>query len=74
MSIFGRVRQIALGGGISIKAIDRRDGVLGDRARAGAAECASFAARSAGHGNDRVWKAWKAMKPASHPCMLRSEA
>src|SRR6202042_235560 len=21
----------------------------------------------AGHGNDRVWKAWKAMKPASHP-------
>jgi hypothetical protein len=27
----------------------------------------SFAARKAGHGNDRVWKAWKAMKPASHP-------
>jgi hypothetical protein len=23
--------------------------------------------RTAGHGNDRVWKAWKAMKPASHP-------
>jgi AraC-like DNA-binding protein len=23
--------------------------------------------RKAGHGNDRVWKAWKAMKPASHP-------
>src|SRR5580700_1291602 len=21
----------------------------------------------AGHGNDRVWKAWKAMKPASQP-------
>jgi hypothetical protein len=20
-----------------------------------------------GHGNDGVWKAWKAMKPASHP-------
>ena len=27
----------------------------------------SIAARKAGHGNDRVWKAWKAMKPASHP-------
>jgi hypothetical protein len=27
----------------------------------------AFAARKAGHGNDRVWKAWKAMKPASHP-------
>ena len=23
--------------------------------------------RRAGHGNDRVWKAWKAIKPASHP-------
>src|SRR5271169_4009331 len=23
--------------------------------------------RTAGHGNDRVWKAWKPMKPASHP-------
>src|SRR5271163_3622585 len=23
--------------------------------------------RKAGHGNDRVWKAWKAMMPASHP-------
>src|SRR5580704_10684449 len=23
--------------------------------------------RKAGHGNDRVWKAWKAKKPASHP-------
>ncbi len=21
----------------------------------------------AGHGNDRVWKAWKAIRPASHP-------
>jgi hypothetical protein len=21
----------------------------------------------AGHGNDRVWKAWKAIKPAFHP-------
>jgi len=21
----------------------------------------------AGHGNDRVWKAWKAITPASHP-------
>src|SRR5271163_65158 len=27
----------------------------------------AFAARKAGHGNDRAWKAWKAMKPASHP-------
>ena len=27
----------------------------------------AFAKRKAGHGNDRVWKAWKAMKPASHP-------
>src|ERR1700733_1496960 len=27
----------------------------------------AFAARKAGHGNDRVWEAWKAMKPASHP-------
>jgi hypothetical protein len=27
----------------------------------------AFAARKASHGNDRVWKAWKAMKPASHP-------
>jgi hypothetical protein len=27
----------------------------------------AFAARKAAHGNDRVWKAWKAMKPASHP-------
>jgi hypothetical protein len=26
----------------------------------------AFAARRAGHLNDRVWKAWKAMKPASH--------
>src|SRR5277367_5899295 len=41
---------------------------------AGAAHCAgwrrglsSFAGRKADHGNDRVWKAWKAMKPASHP-------
>jgi hypothetical protein len=24
----------------------------------------------AGHGNDRVWKAWKAIKPASHPSQL----
>src|ERR1700710_1665315 len=23
--------------------------------------------RKAGHGSDREWKAWKAMKPASHP-------
>jgi hypothetical protein len=30
--------------------------------------------RRAGRGNGRVWKAWKAMKPASHPCMLLSEA
>src|SRR5271156_3827888 len=41
---------------------------------AGAAHCAgwrrglsSLAGRKADHGNDRVWKAWKAMKPASHP-------
>src|SRR5713101_7313478 len=27
----------------------------------------AYAERKAGHGNDRVWKAWKAMKPASHP-------
>jgi len=27
----------------------------------------AIVARKAGHGNDRVWKAWKAMKPASHP-------
>jgi hypothetical protein len=27
----------------------------------------ALAARNAGHGNDRVWKAWNAMKPASHP-------
>jgi hypothetical protein len=27
----------------------------------------SICARKAGHGNDRVWKAWKAMKPAPHP-------
>src|SRR5579871_1031350 len=27
----------------------------------------AFAARKAGRGNDRVWKAWKAVKPASHP-------
>ena len=26
-----------------------------------------LAAPNAGHGNDREWKAWKAMKPASHP-------
>jgi hypothetical protein len=26
-----------------------------------------FAAPNAGHGNDREWKAWKAMKPAFHP-------
>src|SRR5579871_561104 len=26
----------------------------------------AFAARKAGRGNDRVWKAWKAVKPASH--------
>src|SRR5260370_40737394 len=24
-------------------------------------------APKAGHGNDRVWKAWKAIKPAFHP-------
>jgi hypothetical protein len=33
-----------------------------------------IAGRKAGHGNDRAWKAWKAMMPASHPCMLRFEA
>ena len=27
----------------------------------------AFAARKAGRGNNSVWKAWKAMKPASHP-------
>jgi hypothetical protein len=27
----------------------------------------ALAARKAGHGNDRVWKGWNAMKPASHP-------
>jgi hypothetical protein len=30
----------------------------------------SIAERKTSHGNDRVWKAWKAMMPASHPCMF----
>jgi hypothetical protein len=39
---------------------------------ADAAHCAGGVAVSAlrrkvGHGNDRVWKAWKAIMPASHP-------
>jgi hypothetical protein len=46
-----------------------------ERLVAGAAHCAgwrhiglfSIAGRKAGHGNDRVWKAWKAIIPASHP-------
>ena len=44
------------------------------RFMAGTAHCAgwrsgssSIAERKAGHGNDRAWKAWKAMVPASHP-------
>jgi hypothetical protein len=31
------------------------------------AASAEPATRKAGHGNDRMWKAWKAMKPASYP-------
>jgi hypothetical protein len=40
------------------------------RLRAGKVEArqsANVRSLKAGHGNDRVWKAWKAMKPASHP-------
>jgi hypothetical protein len=32
----------------------------------GISVCPASAARKAGRGNDRVWKAWKAKKPASH--------
>jgi hypothetical protein len=50
------------------------------RFAAGAAICAgrhsrssSIAGRKAGHGDDRVWKAWKVMMPASHASRIAEE-